>query len=69
MRLHVYLPDELVAKVDASRGDVPRSKFVQRALEAALSEGTGAPAVASPRVSANFGAIGPRRPRGETFKP
>ena len=28
--------EEFVARVDAARGDVPRSRFVQRAVEAAL---------------------------------
>lgn len=30
------LPPELIEAVDAARGDVPRTMFVQRALEAAL---------------------------------
>jgi hypothetical protein len=33
------VPDELLARVDAARGDVPRAVFVRRALEAYLGRG------------------------------
>jgi metal-responsive CopG/Arc/MetJ family transcriptional regulator len=60
VRLHVYLPDDLVARVDASRGDVPRSKVVQRALEKALGEESAEGPTSRPassRASANFGSL------------
>jgi hypothetical protein len=54
---------ELLGRVDVVRGDVPRAKFVERALRVALGEASGAPvevreavvdraAPASPRASA-----------------
>jgi hypothetical protein len=36
-RLEVRVPAGLLERVDAARGDVPRSVWVRRALEAALS--------------------------------
>ena len=33
----VSLPQEMVAKVDGDRGDVPRSKFLQRLVEQAYA--------------------------------
>jgi hypothetical protein len=39
----VRLPDELRERIDAVRGDVPRERWVRRALEAALSEAKGPP--------------------------
>ena|SRR6185503_5465122 len=35
-RLHIIVPDGLVALIDKRRGDVPRSKWVVRAMERAL---------------------------------
>jgi metal-responsive CopG/Arc/MetJ family transcriptional regulator len=34
----INLPTDLVARVDAVRGDIPRSKYIQRALEKALKK-------------------------------
>lgn len=36
VRLHVTVPEELVERIDADRGDVPRSTWVRRAAEGAL---------------------------------
>ena len=36
-RLEVRLPEDLLAQIDAARGDVPRAVFVRRALERALA--------------------------------
>lgn len=36
VRVNVSLPDDLYARLEAARGDVSRSKFVLRALEATL---------------------------------
>lgn len=36
-RVEVVWPDELVARIDAARGDVPRTKWMQRACESALA--------------------------------
>ena len=53
------LPIELVERVDAARGDVTRTRFVERALEAALS-GTDEEAPASGAASSRVGAASPR---------
>jgi hypothetical protein len=44
------VPDELFEALEAARGDVPRSRFVLRALEAYVSEGAvkGVPSPARP---------------------
>lgn len=34
----VSLPQDLLAKIDAERGDIPRSKFLQRLLEQAYAQ-------------------------------
>lgn len=34
----IRLPDELKARIDVVRGDVPRERWVRRALEATLSD-------------------------------
>jgi metal-responsive CopG/Arc/MetJ family transcriptional regulator len=34
----VSFPTDLLKKVDAARGDIPRSKFIVRILEKALSK-------------------------------
>lgn len=39
MKLSVSVPDELVARMDETRGDVGRSGFVQRALRNELGGG------------------------------
>lgn len=39
MRVNVSLPDELLARVDAVRGDVARSLWLRRAVERALVPG------------------------------
>lgn len=36
MKISVSLPDELVKAIDAERRDVPRSRFIRRALEARM---------------------------------
>jgi hypothetical protein len=50
-RVEFVWPVELVERIDAVRGDVPRSKFVQRALESALDgdAAEGVPAVSEAR--------------------
>lgn len=48
MKVSISLPDVLAERLDAARGDVPRSVFVRRAVEQALvTEGRGG----SPGVS------------------
>lgn len=37
-RLELRVEPELLARIDAARGDVPRARWVQRALEQALPE-------------------------------
>jgi metal-responsive CopG/Arc/MetJ family transcriptional regulator len=34
----VWLPDDLLQKIDQARGDVPRSRWIKRVLERALNE-------------------------------
>jgi hypothetical protein len=58
---------ELLGRVDLARGDVPRTRFVERALEAALTDGgrsaTGGgvrPSAPEPEGSAPPRAPGPR---------
>ena len=36
-RIHVQLPDSLLADLDAARGDTPRAAFVRRAIENELA--------------------------------
>lgn len=60
-RVDLRLPEELIEAVDRARGDVTRTRFIERALEeklAVLDVGTSgrpagqqAPAPASPRAS------------------
>jgi hypothetical protein len=42
------LPEELVARVDAARGDVSRTRWIERALEAALGGSAGTPNTGDP---------------------
>jgi metal-responsive CopG/Arc/MetJ family transcriptional regulator len=51
MRVNVSLPKELLDRVDATRGDVPRSRFVMRAVEAYLGRGAVEDDVPSPSRS------------------
>ena len=37
-RLELRITDELLAQIDAARGDVSRTRWVERALERALGE-------------------------------
>lgn len=39
MKLSASLPDELVERLDAARGDVPRSTWLRRAVEERLGGG------------------------------
>jgi hypothetical protein len=61
MRVTLSLPDELFGRMESVRGDVPRSKFVQRALEAALGDGGLEPDLAA----ASDGAVGVENARRE----
>ena len=37
-QVNLRLPDELLAQVDEARGDVPRERWIRRAVEAALRQ-------------------------------
>jgi hypothetical protein len=43
MRVEFRWPDDLVARIDEARGDVPRSRWVQRTVEQALERALGDP--------------------------
>ena len=60
----VRLPNELVARVDAARGLVPREAWVRRALERELKapELMAARPVEAQRVEAEAEAVVPSRP-------
>ena len=38
LRVHFVMPPELVARIDAARGELSRGEFVRRAVERALGE-------------------------------
>src|SRR4051812_1481958 len=58
-RVEVVWPDEFVARIDVARGDVPRTKWIQRACEAAL-----APVEKEPATEAGSGEDGRVSPAG-----
>lgn len=60
-RVEFIWPDDLVERIDEERGDVPRTKFVQRALESALAvqraetpASSRAPATKTPSVASTW---------------
>jgi hypothetical protein len=64
------VPDELLVRVDAARGDVPRAVFVRRALEAYLGRGAVEDDVPSPaRSSVAEQAAAPVLPRAPVVIP
>lgn len=68
LRLELRLSEELVGKLDAARGLVPRATFARDALERALSVvvesypvpgGAGVPAPVVSQVEVGAGVVGP----------
>jgi hypothetical protein len=39
MRIHIVVPDDTLARIDAERGDVSRSRWIVRAVETQLQTG------------------------------
>jgi metal-responsive CopG/Arc/MetJ family transcriptional regulator len=39
VKLGITLPKSIIRKIDQNRGDIPRSRFIRRAVESYLSKG------------------------------
>jgi metal-responsive CopG/Arc/MetJ family transcriptional regulator len=66
MQVQMSWPAEFVAALDEARGDVPRSLFVRRAIEAAIHVPTSLTSkqARDPRTT----IIGPKQSRSEMFR-
>lgn len=60
VKLSISLPDALADRIDAERGDVPRSVWIRRAVERALS---GASPVGDPSADKSHQSSGVSSPR------
>lgn len=63
------MPDELVAQIDAARGDVPRSVFIRRCCERAVAPGYVTPAFQEVREKMIEDYTKPRELPGVTSGP
>ncbi len=64
-RLELRIEPDLLHRIDQARGDVPRARFVERALEAVLDDRRdeptrSTPSSRKPRASLTGRPIGPR---------
>jgi metal-responsive CopG/Arc/MetJ family transcriptional regulator len=41
IKLGITLPKSIIQKIDQRRGDIPRSRFIRRAVESYLDKGMG----------------------------
>jgi metal-responsive CopG/Arc/MetJ family transcriptional regulator len=41
VKIGITLPKSTILKIDSKRGDIPRSRFIRRAVESYLGKGTG----------------------------
>jgi hypothetical protein len=41
VKLGITLPKSIIQKIDQRRGDIPRSRFIRRAVESYLDKGMG----------------------------
>jgi metal-responsive CopG/Arc/MetJ family transcriptional regulator len=41
VKLGITLPKSTILKIDSKRGDIPRSRFIRRAVESYLGKGMG----------------------------
>jgi hypothetical protein len=41
VKLGITLPKSIIQKIDQGRGDIPRSRFIRRAVESYLDKGMG----------------------------
>jgi metal-responsive CopG/Arc/MetJ family transcriptional regulator len=41
IKLGITLPRSIIQKIDQRRGDIPRSRFIRRAVESYLDKGMG----------------------------